>query len=54
MSKDTLIKAAKTCAAAALGALAPMVPELVSGLPAGAASIVSALVAAVLRHVRKP
>lgn len=54
MSKATFILLLKTAAAGALGAIAPLVPDVVHGLPAGAASVASALVAALLLHVKSP
>jgi hypothetical protein len=49
-----IVIALKTCAAAALAALLPMIPALVDGLPEGSGAVVSALVGAVLLHVRAP
>ncbi len=54
MTKETLVKVLKTAGAGAVGALVPLIPEIVQGLPEGSASVVGALVAAVLLYLKRP
>lgn len=44
----------RTAVAGALGAIAPILPDVLGGLPDGTASVLTALVAMVLLHVRAP
>ncbi len=54
MNKELALKVAKVAGAGALGALIPMLPELVKGLPDGSASVLGAVVAAVLLYLKRP
>jgi VIT1/CCC1 family predicted Fe2+/Mn2+ transporter len=54
MKNPTLISALKTMGAAALGALVPLLPGLLSFLPASSSSILGAILSAVLLHVTAP